>query len=906
MSMKLTDSISYAEAQGLFSTSALWALFDGTRERLNLAHECVDRHGAGERVAIRLAHPDGSDEALTFAELARRTSRFAHWLRDRGVFKGDRVAVLLPTSSAFHTAVFGTVKAGAIAVPLSTQLGSEGLRIRLADCAPRLIVTTPELAPGAAEACNASVVPIDGAFMSALARFDEHFEWDTASEDEAIHQYTSGTAKAVPTAVKHTHRAVVLNATSALYALGLRPGDRMFCPAYASTGQGLWHGVIAPLALGIETGTTVGRFDAERMCDALARYRSTAVTASPTHFRLLKNSGAAGRYRYEVAKLSYSGEAIDDATRDFIARLFRTRVCSSYGSTEVGAFLVCYPGAPDFDAPPGSLGRPIPGQRVEVQRGDGTPCQAREVGEIMLHRRGRWIQSRDRGWVDERGYFYYAGRADDAIVSAGWTMSPVDMENVLQMHPQVREAAVIGVPDATRGQIAKAFIVSDRPADEAFEDELRRFVKAKLSRHEYPRAIALLPELPRNAAGKVDRKALREHDSKESSMSETATVGRESSGASFGHERAAQRPLQGIRVVEACGYISGPWAATMLADLGAEVVKVEPPGGDPYRSYAHRKDGLSAVWINANRGKKGVTIDLKSAEGVAQLLQLLSMADVFIENWRPGVAASLGLDAGTVASANRRLIRLSITGFGETGPLVNEPAFDALIQGRTGVVASMAVQGNAGPTPFFVADKVTAVFAAQAILAALQGRHTTGTGSHIKLSMLDLMAYFNFPELFYHRTFVDDTASYRAPSSPVMQTRDGYIVLSPVSGQQLGRTLEVIGHPEWKADFKAIKDPVEMAHQFFLRLQPELRKRGTAEWIAAFKAVDVPVGPVLDADAHLADPQVVHNALYGTLESPVGPVRAVRYPALFDDQPLRPRGGAPALGEHNRELLGNS
>lgn len=365
---------------------------------------------------------------------------------------------------------------------------------------------------------------------------------------------------------------------------------------------------------------------------------------------------------------------------------------------------------------------------------------------------------------------------------------------------------------------------------------------------------------------------------------------------------ATGRPLEGYRVVEACSYISGPYCAMILADLGADVIKVEPLTGDPYRSFGHNKNGLSAVWVNVNRGKRSVALDLKSEAGRAKLLDLLREADLFIENWRPRVATDLGLGIDVVAKLNPKLIRLSITGFGEDGPLSAAPAFDALIQGRTGVVSAPNDGARNDSTPFFMVDKTSAMFAAQAALAALLRRERTGTAEHVRLNLLETAAYFNFPDLFQHRTFLGDDAGWRPPPSPILETSDGWIVLSPVSGKQLSRTLEVVGRPEWKDDFKKIPDRVEMAHQFFKRIAPEVKLRDSAYWIAQFEAADVPVGPVYDADTHLADPQVAHNQLYGEADSPMGPVRTVRFPATFDGRQMKPTSPAPALGEHTETI----
>jgi acetyl-CoA synthetase len=159
---------------------------------------------------------------------------------------------------------------------------------------------------------------------------------------------------------------------------------------------------------------------------------------------------------------------------------------------------------------PGALGKPVPGVRVEVQRPDGRPAAPNEPGEIKVWRRGEWFPTKDRGHVDEDGYFFHGGRSDDVIISAGWTMSAVEIEDVLLAHPDVREAAVIGVADALRGQVVKAFVVSARAGDDAFARELQEFTRTRLSRHEYPRHVAFVTELPRTPAGKINRKALRE------------------------------------------------------------------------------------------------------------------------------------------------------------------------------------------------------------------------------------------------------------------------------------------------------------------------------------------------------------------------------------------------------------
>jgi acetyl-CoA synthetase len=260
----------------------------------------------------------------------------------------------------------------------------------------------------------------------------------------------------------------------------------------------------------VTTGTYAGKFDPVRLMRALQDFGITNLSAAATHYRMMRTSGAAGRFRFAIRKLSFTGEPIDVETLRFIDATFGVPACSMYGTTEVGVVLVNYPGATDFPVKPGALGKPVPGLRVEVQRADGTPCAPGELGEIKVFRRGEWVPTKDLGKVDEDGCFHHAGRADDVIISAGWTMSAVEIEDVLLQHPDVREAAAIGVPDPVRGQVVKAFIVSPRAGDETFVRELQDFTRARLSQHEYPRQIAFAAELPKTPAGKIHRKALRD------------------------------------------------------------------------------------------------------------------------------------------------------------------------------------------------------------------------------------------------------------------------------------------------------------------------------------------------------------------------------------------------------------
>lgn len=510
---KLTEYTSFADAQAHANSRALWDLFDGDREYLNIARECIVRHADGSgRAAVRIAHADGSDQILSFDQIAAGSARVAHWLDEQGIAPGDRIAFMLEPSLPFYLSLFGAMMTGAISVPLFTLFGPDGIRLRVDDCKPKILVTNAKKAEDCVGLQGTRVVVADEAFLKDIARFPATYETKTKANDLACFQYTSGTTRELPDAIRHTHKALVTLMFAALYGTGIRPGDEFICPSSPAWGHGLWHGTLAPLALGVTTGTFAGKFDPVRLMKALQDYKITNMSAAATHYRMMKNSGKAGDFKFAIKKLSYTGEPIDPATLEFIDKTFHVPACSMYGTTEIGVVLVNYPGANDFKVKPGSLGKPVPGLKLQVQRPDGTPTEPGEIGELMLWRRDRWETTKDLAKIDEDGYFYHAGRADDVIISAGWTMSAVEIENTLLKHDDVKEAAVIGVPDETRGQVVKAFIVTGRPASEEFFEELKTFTRERLAQHEFPRIIEVVSELPKTPSGKVHRKVLRDRE----------------------------------------------------------------------------------------------------------------------------------------------------------------------------------------------------------------------------------------------------------------------------------------------------------------------------------------------------------------------------------------------------------
>ncbi|SEO37786.1 acetyl-CoA synthetase [Salinihabitans flavidus] len=511
---RLTDFTSYADAQKHYSKDGLWKLFDGNRERFNIAHECIDRHVDSNRVALRVAHANGADEVITFEEISRRSSQIAHFLTEKGVGKGDRVAVMIDPSLAFYCALFGVIKAGAVAVPMFSLFGPDGIRLRVGDCKPEVFFTNAEKAAEAREGNAKNVTVVDQDFLDGLSDFPATFDWTTTGSDMAALQYTSGTTRALPAAVEHSHQSIVTLMVAALYATGIRPGDRFFCPSSPAWGHGLWHGTFAPLAMGVSTGTFSGKFDPVRLLKALHDFEITNLTAAATHYRMMRNSGEAENFTYCFDKLSFTGEPIDSETANYVEHVFGTKVRSMYGTTEIGVIIANYPGADDLEVREGAMGKAVPGVEVEVQRADGSPASPGETGELMVRKRGEWFPTKDLGHVDEDGYFYHGGRADDVIISAGWTIGAVEVEDAVLSHPAVAECGVIGAPDELRGLVVKAFIILRTEETDGLKKDIQDHVRARLARHEYPRQIEFVTELPKTPAGKVNRKILRDQETK--------------------------------------------------------------------------------------------------------------------------------------------------------------------------------------------------------------------------------------------------------------------------------------------------------------------------------------------------------------------------------------------------------
>jgi crotonobetainyl-CoA:carnitine CoA-transferase CaiB-like acyl-CoA transferase len=370
--------------------------------------------------------------------------------------------------------------------------------------------------------------------------------------------------------------------------------------------------------------------------------------------------------------------------------------------------------------------------------------------------------------------------------------------------------------------------------------------------------------------------------------------------------------LDGIRIIDVTSMLSGPWATMILGDQGADVIKVEMPGvGDHTRALGNRCTGFSANFLNLNRNKRSVAIDLKSGEGRALLMRLCEKADVFVQNFRPGVVERLGIGETAMRAAAPAIVYVSISGFGEAGPYAKKPAYDPVVQALSGLTSVQAGSDSARPRLIrtVLPDKLTAVTAAQAIASALVCRFRTGKGQHVRLSMLDAVMAFLWASDMGAETYVGRTASPRAAASCIdliYETADGFVTVAVMSNKEWAALTRALERPEWLEDprFKtpALRDANIDAR---LTMIQEVLKTGTTEaWLKRLEAEQVPCAPVLTRSQAIAHPQVLASDILLESAHPIaGPLRQARAAARFSATPTSLRRGAPKLGEHTVEVL---
>ena len=371
-------------------------------------------------------------------------------------------------------------------------------------------------------------------------------------------------------------------------------------------------------------------------------------------------------------------------------------------------------------------------------------------------------------------------------------------------------------------------------------------------------------------------------------------------------------PLNGIRIIEVTSMLTGPWATSILGDQGADVIKVEVPGvGDHTRSAGADRGGLPVNFLNINRSKRSLTLNLKNERGVSVLKQLAATADVFVQNFRPGVVERLGIGEPDIRKVSPKVIYMSMSGWGEHGPLAQKPVYDPVIQALSGLTTIQAGSDDARPRLIrtILPDKLTAVVASQAITAALLTRERTGKGQHVRLSMLDAVLNFLWASDMGGQTYVDDPVSNQAAASfidLIYETKDGYMTVSTMGNKEWLALSRAFERPDLLKDprFKTPQLRDQNVNERLALVQAELKTKTTAKWLEIFEKEEVPAAPALTRQEMIEHPQVTASEILVEYDHPVaGRLRQTRTAARFEGTPPGPPQGAPRLGEHNTQIL---
>jgi crotonobetainyl-CoA:carnitine CoA-transferase CaiB-like acyl-CoA transferase len=368
-------------------------------------------------------------------------------------------------------------------------------------------------------------------------------------------------------------------------------------------------------------------------------------------------------------------------------------------------------------------------------------------------------------------------------------------------------------------------------------------------------------------------------------------------------------PCAGIKVLDLSTVVSGPMCGRLLGDLGADVVKLESTEGDMLRAFPPLYRGMSGYFMQMNRNKRGIAIDLKTDQGRTLARELATKADVFIENFRPGVAARLGLDYESLRDGNPGLIYAAINGVGDAGPYADQPTYDQVIQGLVGFMPVQGADGPPLPIRNPIVDKVTAMSAAMAILAALNHRHTSGCGQRINTRMLDTWAAFILPERMHNYTFqsADAPEAVVRDVYRVFETRDGHVIGLVLQDNQFRGICTALDRHDI-ADDSRFATPAARTSNFgalHIELRADIARLSTQEFLALARRHQVPFAPVNDIDAFFSDPQVRHNGAFFEADDPeFGTLRHLGFMSAFGATPSTLQRRAPRLGEHTDEVLG--
>jgi len=498
-------------------------------ERYNIAADVCDKHPRAKQAMVWESF-DGAQRALTWGELQDLSNQAARVLAAHGVERGDRVAVVMPPTPETAAIFFGTWKLGAILLSMSVLYGDDGIEHRLTDSDACLLVTDEANAQRFDRLWAPRVLVVGENSLSDAPT--DAVCVDTSADDPAQLYYTSGTT-GLAKGIVHAHR-YILGHEEFVYCHDVRDGE-----LFHGMGEWAWAAGIPPLLGPWRLGATQfvfqreGGFDPEQQLAVLSRHRPTNVFTTPTAMRAMMGVPDAGtRHPQDFRIVCSAGEPLNPEAIRWFRDQYGLTVLDFYGLTESYPLVANYP---FMEVREGSMGKPMPGWDVQILDEDEQPVQAGERGEICLRARsnphyplgywnrpedseetfgGDWFHTKDAAEQDADGYYWYAGRADDVIISAGYRIGPFEVESACIEHPAVREAAAVASPDERRGSVVKAFVVlteGREPSDE-LADEIKRFVRDRHSAYAYPRRIEFVADLPKTLTGKIRRVELREQE----------------------------------------------------------------------------------------------------------------------------------------------------------------------------------------------------------------------------------------------------------------------------------------------------------------------------------------------------------------------------------------------------------
>jgi len=484
---------------------------------------------------------DGEAKTFTFKDLSTLSNKFANVLKKYGVGKGDKVCIFLPRVPELYISFLGIVKAGAVACPLFAAFGSDGLRQRLDMVDAKAIITNSELA----ERLEKKKLPkLQHVIIIGNTRKDDidyRKEMEDASnefeiehmdpEDDAFIIYASGTEGEVD-AIVHSHSSIVQQHITAKWVLDLKEDDVYWCTADPGWVTGTVYGIIANWSNGASSVVHGGRFDPDKWCSILEKYRVTVWYTAPTAFRMLMQAGAEALKKYNLSNLRHIcsvGEPLNPPVIEWFMDNLGLAIHDTWWQSETGSVIIA-----NYASLPiklGSMGRPIPGIEAAVVDDNGKRLEPGKEGDLVIkpewpslmktilkqpelynnYFKKGWYYSNDRAFIDKDGYVWFKGRSDDIIKTSGERVGPFEVESALVAHPAVVEAGVIGKPDPLRGEIIKAFVVlkkGQRQSDR-LKSDIQQFVKHHLAGHAYPKEIEFVENLPKTPSGKIMRRMLK-------------------------------------------------------------------------------------------------------------------------------------------------------------------------------------------------------------------------------------------------------------------------------------------------------------------------------------------------------------------------------------------------------------